>query len=169
MRGLGQARVAKAFTWTKLKRAHRASTSPQGIAYPAHVSSISSRLLFRAAEVGQLNMEDVRLTQADANCKASCVYDISHSKTDAEARGCRLRLVCTCPMAPDAGADKLLCAVCCTTDYAVKVHGDTGPWHTKEPFFKAKNGRISASLAAQLLQAARSCRPVRRVQSLPPG
>ena len=135
MRGLGQARVAKAFTWTKLKGAHRVSSSPLGAAYPAHVSSISSHLLFGAAEVGQLNMEDVRIAKADAHNRASCVYNISRSKTDAEARGCRLGLVCTCQVARHGDGDALLCLVCCTSEYAEKVHGNLGPWHTKEPFF----------------------------------
>ena len=98
-RGLGRGKTAKSFTWLKLKKAYNISLAQLDVERPAHVSSISSHLLFRAEEVGTLNCNDVCIKkggqESGQKWRASCIYNVSHSKTDAEARGCRLRLRCT--------------------------------------------------------------------------
>ena len=53
-RGVGRGRTSKSFTWARLAPAHRVRLPQLGMKLPVHCSSISSHLLFRAAEVGAL-------------------------------------------------------------------------------------------------------------------
>ena len=108
---------------------------------PAHVSAFSSHILLKAAGVGPLNKCDIQFAvpsshTIEAGVKGTVDVDVSYSKTDAEAGGCRLRLTCTCafitlpaelmdsPMTGKA-IDSSICAClfCTAFYYAVSVHG----------------------------------------------
>ena len=161
VRGIGKSRKAKSFTWCKLCRAYglRLPAKRCQIVKPAHVAAVSSRLLFRAAEIGALNKEDVQIHMPkpdDLHAKPSIVFTVSHSKTDAQARGCRLRLHCCCSQTwKSPGPEMLGCPVCCCIDYAMNIHNSLGPWpHQPLQFFVTSSGvRITAAMAANMLSA----------------
>lgn len=105
--------------------------------------------------------------------RSSVVSDVSASKTDAEARGCRLRLRCTCILVKGAlpfNAEVLLCPTCCTVEYARHVHGKVGAWNDKTTFFLCESGAlVTAKAVARMLALLDKCYNIRSPEEAPPS
>ena len=182
-RRLGPPRRAKSFTWCKLGKLSSRRIPATPILLPLHVAAAGSQVMLRGAEVGAINLEDVAIVLPRDDNPGAVDWHISHLKVDAAARGCRLRLHCTCrsPMAVQAFLLQcqndtltfnatLCCPFCTVLFYAYKVHGSLGPWTSKDPFFATHNGdRISAHLLAHTLDTLNKFHTIEDLDEAPPA
>ena len=139
-----------------------------------------------------MNCRDVCF-ELGGECAWRVVFCVSHSKTDQESRGVKLRFKCTCT--PTSSATSLVatvksglplprsswdCVVCSCMAYAINMHNSLGPWpdDVAVPFFRTVTGaRISAKVIAATLQLMdrvgnindREDLPSRGMNTLPPA
>jgi len=145
---------------------------PSSIVAVHHVLVLAALFMLRAAEVGQLNLEDVAI---DIHSKQVAVK-LSHSKCDATARGyrCRWSCICASPFVRQHATAWMLCPFHAMWDYARLAHKFVHPSAAgfallggASPLFLNGNKRVDAQALARALKQLDLRHSIQRPETLP--
>jgi hypothetical protein len=147
---LGPARQAKAFSLKKLARLRRLKKVVRTkLKMPFHVLAGSALLMYRGGEVALVRRADVKFVG-----RGAVAVRLSHSKTDATARGFTVQWRCICS---SVGGDALLCLSCLLREMAQEQFNTLENVNSQEPWFQTRSGG-----AATIVQIAATLRSLEK-------